>query len=734
MEEQGTAVSPAVAKAPVSAEDALAAVKARVDAVFRMAGVTPLLPEPAGSGKKGRRRRGQDAQASKFAKAEAGFAKRQARAQAAKAAKEDRAAKFAATRQARVEQIEAAKAKAAADKADKAALKERISAVAGCFDGCWAPESSGGSGESLISTIRGGTCTGHDGEKVRFRMVDVSSCSLENDEPCRGELSADGQAITWADGDVWRRTAAKKPPVKASRLSRAALALNKKKKGLKAMKGKPVAKKKVVPKKPVAKKVVPKRAGKAGARKQKAEAKAKAGGAVAVDALEAGVSGEAAEEAGSSLEDADTTEKKPSRRIKAKSPAAKLNRTSFKRSIGKAAAKRSAKERVQPHAKTVAKVKAKVKTKASAGSSAGGCGSQFDAGQVAVLCGLVARPELNGCRVTVHSVVGGSGRIAVKLADSGEHIKVKAENLKKESLFSGFPKVKAKVKTKGSVGASPFDGKWEPAGAPRASRSTISGGVCEGHDGKRCKFEVREKRRCCLTLNGTACEGSLSANGAQIKWDDGDVWRRSQPRLAARASSPRASSAQAAPSASKPARLRSKSAAGSPQQSKPATVVRHPQLRSKVLARPTARSAAARTPASTPQAPAASRSRASGKPRLAQEEPPADRSPAEKRSAAAPSQAQSPPASKPRASGKPRPKPKPANQEEQPASAAPSKPSFIAVGGRVVLEASAASKPQASGKPRPTPRPAAPGEPSTDARAAAQRSAAARAAEAEDLD
>ena len=58
----------------------------------------------------------------------------------------------------------------------------------------------------------------------------------------------------------------------------------------------------------------------------------------------------------------------------------------------------------------------------------------FSVGQAALLDGLVSRPELAGCLVTLRSFDAASSRWAVTLDTTGESIRVKANNLR-PSIF-----------------------------------------------------------------------------------------------------------------------------------------------------------------------------------------------------------------------------------------------------------------------------------------------------------
>ena len=54
----------------------------------------------------------------------------------------------------------------------------------------------------------------------------------------------------------------------------------------------------------------------------------------------------------------------------------------------------------------------------------------FEVGQTVSLLGLSSRPALNGELGTIMSLDVGAGRVAVKVASSGESIKAKPSNIK----------------------------------------------------------------------------------------------------------------------------------------------------------------------------------------------------------------------------------------------------------------------------------------------------------------
>jgi hypothetical protein len=63
----------------------------------------------------------------------------------------------------------------------------------------------------------------------------------------------------------------------------------------------------------------------------------------------------------------------------------------------------------------------------------------FSVGQAAVLTGLVSRPELSGCLVTLRSFDAASSRWAASLDTTGESIRVKTDNLRPSIFKPGAP-------------------------------------------------------------------------------------------------------------------------------------------------------------------------------------------------------------------------------------------------------------------------------------------------------
>ena len=67
----------------------------------------------------------------------------------------------------------------------------------------------------------------------------------------------------------------------------------------------------------------------------------------------------------------------------------------------------------------------------------------FRAGQTVCLCGLAARPELNGCLATVGSFDKVAGRFAVQVCSTSENFKVKPENIKLTIFGAGGRQIPA---------------------------------------------------------------------------------------------------------------------------------------------------------------------------------------------------------------------------------------------------------------------------------------------------